>query len=244
MGAMSSHDQAPLSSLVITCEHGGYQVPRYLWYLFENKEELLKSHRGWDPGALELAQQLSAELHVPLFFEEVSRLVVEQNRSRDGSEVFSEITSRLPESEKDRLLRYIYDPYHQRVEEQICKISVVTTPVIHLSIHTFTPELDGHRRSADIGLLYDPLRNREEILCFRLKQQFEKLNQDLCVRFNYPYSGTADGFTTCLRQKYGHERYCGIELEINQEHYFNKTEIWCAIRKSLSHVIMCSIGKP
>ena len=33
--------------------------------------------------------------------------------------------------------------------------------VIHISSHSFTPELDGKVRSADVGLLYHPGRHGE-----------------------------------------------------------------------------------
>lgn len=36
------------------------------------------------------------------------------------------------------------------------------------------------------------------------------------VRFNYPYLGKADGFTTHLRKKFK-DNYIGIELEVNQK---------------------------
>jgi len=35
------------------------------------------------------------------------------------------------------------------------------------------------------------------------------------VRFNYPYLGKADGFTTYLRKQFP-ANYMGIELEVNQ----------------------------
>jgi hypothetical protein len=36
------------------------------------------------------------------------------------------------------------------------------------------------------------------------------------VRRNYPYRGTADGFTTYLRRQFSARKYLGIELEVNQ----------------------------
>ena len=52
-------------------------------HLFKDKHQLLQSHRGWDPGALLLAEKIVARNHCPFVFEKNSRLVVDQNRSFD-----------------------------------------------------------------------------------------------------------------------------------------------------------------
>jgi hypothetical protein len=36
------------------------------------------------------------------------------------------------------------------------------------------------------------------------------------VRFNYPYLGKADGFTTFMRKQFP-KNYIGIEIEVNQK---------------------------
>ena len=40
---------------MLTCEHGGNRVPRRLSRAFAPIRGMLATHRGWDPGALELA---------------------------------------------------------------------------------------------------------------------------------------------------------------------------------------------
>ena len=39
-------------ALIITCEHGGNEVPAAYAPLFAGHEALLPTHRGWDAGAL------------------------------------------------------------------------------------------------------------------------------------------------------------------------------------------------
>lgn len=87
---------------------------------------------------------------------------------------------------------------------------------MHVAVHSFTPELDGEVRNAEIGLLYDSRRKQEAELCRRWAANLRRLDPGLRVRFNYPYSGAADGLTTALRQRHPETRYLGIELEINQ----------------------------
>ena len=87
---------------------------------------------------------------------------------------------------------------------------------MHVAVHSFTPELDGHVRNADIGLLYDSRRPREAALCRRWRAILARMAPDLRVRYNYPYRGNTDGLGTWLRKRHPAERYLGIEIEINQ----------------------------
>ncbi|HUL82366.1 MAG TPA: N-formylglutamate amidohydrolase, partial [Gammaproteobacteria bacterium] len=59
-------------------------------------------------------------------------------------------------------------------------------------------------------------RKREAALCRRWAEILKRLDPSLRVRFNYPYSGMADGLTTALRKRHAEARYLGVELEINQ----------------------------
>jgi predicted N-formylglutamate amidohydrolase len=103
--------------------------------------------------------------------------------------------------------------------------------VIHLSSHSFTPELDGKVRDADIGLLYDPARPGEADLCERWKTSLEVCAPDLTVRRNYPYAGKGDGLTTWFRRRLPPGAYVGIELEVNQKHVVREGRHWTAMRK-------------
>ncbi|MFZ0489378.1 MAG: N-formylglutamate amidohydrolase, partial [Salegentibacter sp.] len=88
--------------------------------------------------------------------------------------------------------------------------------VWHLSVHSFTPQLKGETRNADIGLLYDPSRKMEKKISADFKRLLQEEIPALKIRYNYPYLGKADGFTTYLRKKFP-KQYAGIELEVNQK---------------------------
>ena len=66
---------------LVTCEHGGNDVPPRYRYLFEGIEHLLDTHEGYDPGALALAETLANTLAAPLVASTTTRLLVELNRS-------------------------------------------------------------------------------------------------------------------------------------------------------------------
>ena len=202
--------------LILTCEHAGYQVPVAYRELFVNATETLQSHRGWDPGVLELALIFEKWLAAPLISCTVTRLLVELNRSIGHRRLFSEFTSGLDSKQKQTILQQYYFPYRERVEELIGEHIASGAVVVHLSLHTFVPVLNGVARTADVGLLYDPARPIEKELCRLWQQTIESRRPDLCVRLNYPYFGKSDGFTTYLRRRFAADCYAGIELEVNQ----------------------------
>lgn len=203
--------------LFLSCEHGGNEVPAEYRHLFAGHEEVLRTHRGWDIGGLELSRALAAELDAPLEAATVTRLLVDLNRApHNRRALFSEFTRDLAKEEKERILARYYDPYRRRVEENVRHILRDERDVVHLSLHSFTPEFHGERRSADLGLLYDPARPRETAFCLAWQQILQELAPELRVRRNYPYRGVTDAMITHLRRHLPAERYLGLELEVNQ----------------------------
>ncbi len=203
--------------LVITCEHGGNSIPRAYRSLFIGADDVLATHRGYDPGALELAKNLSKSLDAPLFHSTTSRLLVELNRSLRHPSLFSAYTRDLTPSQQAEILKRHWQAYRTEVETEIARLIASGRKVLHVSAHSFTPELDGNIRRADIGLLYDPRRAYESAFCADWRERLRVLEPSLIVRRNYPYLGTADGFTTSLRKQFGDDDYSGIELEVNQK---------------------------
>jgi predicted N-formylglutamate amidohydrolase len=200
--------------LLLTCEHGGNMIPEEYRSLFHGKEDLLNSHRGFDPGALELFNRLKPLANYS-FYSTTSRLVVELNRSLSHPGLFSEFTKSLSNKEKQQLLNEYYFPYRDEIEQLISKEIAHGEKVLHISVHTFTPILKGKVRETDVGLLFDPSKALEKDFVRIWKFNLGRFLPALKVRFNYPYLGRADGFTTYLRKKYP-RNYMGIELEVNQ----------------------------
>lgn len=91
--------------------------------------------------------------------------------------------------------------------------------MLHLSLHSFTPILNGHKRNCDIGLLYDPQRINEKKFCENFKTIIQKINPSIITRKNYPYLGIGDGFTSFMRKQIPEQFYSGIEIEMNQKHF-------------------------
>lgn len=218
--------------LIITCEHGGNRIPVGLRPLFAGRERLLDSHRGWDPGALALARELSRAFGAVLIAADISRLVIDLNRSPDNPELFSPVTRGVPSATRSGLITTFYWPYRREVEA-FMRAAARSAPVIHLSSHSFTPILRGTRRNLDIGLLFDPSRNFEAAVCRAWRTALRARRPRLRVAFNQPYKGTDDGLTTSLRSKFADAEYAGIEVEVNQRFPRRTGSAWERLRADL-----------
>lgn len=220
--------------LIITCEHGGNEIPEPYRAVFKTEKQVLETHQGFDLGALDVFEYLKP-LSVYSKASKTSRLLIELNRSLHHPQLFSKYTKPLNLVEKASIISGYYNPYRNEVESEISKLISKNNSVLHLSIHSFTPNFNGTERHCDIGLLYDSRRPSEKEFSRVLKAQLKLKIPDLNVRFNYPYLGKADGFTTYLRQKFT-QNYIGIEIEINQN--FSRLNL---IKTDLKHTLFSAI---
>ncbi|QXP60011.1 N-formylglutamate amidohydrolase [Olleya sp. HaHaR_3_96] len=199
--------------LVITCEHGGNTIPPEYQSFFTDTD-LLHSHRGYDLGALDVFQYLKPIADYTNY-STTSRLLIELNRSLGHKNLYSEFTKDLPNIEKHKIVANYYANYRTEVIDYIDTNIKNNESIIHVSIHSFTPQLHSVVRHCDIGLLFDSRKSNEKQFVIALKDNIKNIDPNYRVRFNYPYLGKADGFTTALRTQFPNN-YIGIEIEINQ----------------------------
>lgn len=202
--------------LLLSCEHAVNTVPEPYQTAFAADQLLLDSHRGYDQGALKLAQHLKAAFQCDFIQGTVSRLLIDCNRSLSHPHCFSEFSKPFSTEIKEQLTITYYLPYREKLQSLIKQYLAQGLQVCHLSIHSFTPVLNERIREADLGLLYDPRRLKEKNLAKQWQQQLKQQEKQLRVRLNYPYHGKSDGFTSALRKQYAEENYLGLEIEMNQ----------------------------
>lgn len=219
--------------LVVSCEHGGREVPAPFAALFTGHAALLDSHRGWDPGALELARELAEAFGAPLFASTTTRLLVDLNRSTGHPRLFSELSRGLPRNARQALVAEHYRPHRDAVEGEIARRIAAGRPVLHIASHSFTPALDEVVRDADVGFLYDPRRPGEAALARRWLAELARRAPALRLRRNYPYRGRGDGLTALLRKHFGPADYLGLELEVNQRFVAAGGAAWARLRTDL-----------
>lgn len=230
--AQDSHD-----ALIITCEHGGWQVPAQYAPLFAGHEASLQTHRGWDRGALVLARELAGALNAPLFAATTTRLLIDLNRSIGHRQLHSELTRSLPLATRREIAARHYRPYRDEVESEIARRIAAGQRVIHVASHSFTPELGGVVRQADVAWLYDPQRPGESLFATQWQAALKRRRPDLKLRRNYPYEGKGDGLTSLLRKCHPPESYIGIELEVNQRFVCDGGNAWAALRSHITQTL-------
>jgi predicted N-formylglutamate amidohydrolase len=218
--------------IVLSCEHASNAIPEPFRKAVRIDRTIRESHRGWDIGALHVAELLAPVLKAQLVAATFSRLLVDANRNTRHPHLFSPYSRNLNEADKALLLTKHHGAYRTEVERVLRK-AMASGPVLHLSIHSFTPILDGIERNADIGLLFDPARKQESRFCRELQGKLREQPTPLRVRRNYPYRGTNDGLTTALRCKFPDDQYLGIEIEINQARLTRKAEV----RRVVAHLV-------
>ena len=219
--------------LVITCEHGGREVPREYAALFSGRDSLLTSHRGWDAGALELGRQMANAFGSPRHFATTTRLLVDLNRSIGHRQLFSEVTRSLSPARRLEIVDRYYRPHRQAVESQIAGHIATGCRVIHIASHSFTPTLDSVPRQADVAWPYEPRRPGEAAFAGAWLLALAQRAPELRLRRNYPYQGRADGLTASLRKHHPDSAYVGIELEVNQRFVDQRGAAWDRLRAML-----------
>jgi predicted N-formylglutamate amidohydrolase len=177
-----------------------------------------------------MARALAAAFSAPLVTSTISRLLIDLNRSIGHPQLYSAATRGASAAVREQIVAQYYRPYRAQVERLVRQAVSRGRRVIHISSHSFTPELGGKVRRADLGLLYHPGRQAEAELCARWKASLAAFAPQHKVRRNYPYAGKGDGLTSHLRLSFPRGAYVGIELEVNQSIVFAAGRPWTALR--------------
>ncbi len=229
----------PPISIIITCEHASNFIPKPYRHLFIKELEILDTHQGYDIGALSVAKRLKKDLNAVLFHSQVSRLLIDSNRSIHHHNCFSRFTKKLIKKDKDLLAQKYYHYHLSLIFQEVEKKIQSKQPVLHLAIHSFTPQLHGETRNNDIGFLYDPKRENEKKICTAWKKSCSLTQPNIKIRMNYPYKGNTDCLAANLRKKWMGSQYMGIEVELNQKlmdsHFLKK--IYIPLLSSLQSIL-------
>lgn len=182
--------------LLLVCDHASNVVPRALDDLGLPHHEL-RRHIGWDIGAAAVTRHLVAAMDVPAVMTRFSRLVVDCNRAPDHAGLIppvsdlTEIPGNRGLTSEARAARMaeLYEPYHAELDRQIDRLTALSgaDPVI-VSIHSFTPVMDGIERPWEIGVLWNVDPRLPVPLIDRLRRE-----RELTVGDNQPYSAR-EGF--------------------------------------------------
>lgn len=225
------------TALLVTCEHASNAVPPAWRHLFVGAEAVLASHRGWDPGAAELAGDLAAAGGVEAYLCPVTRLLVEPNRSLGHPRLFSEFSRTLPTAQREELLASYWRPHRERVLEAVSTTIAAGSRVVHLGVHSFTPVFAGRVRNIDVAVLDDPGRPLERVWTNSFLQSLAGTDPTLRLARNRPYRGWSDGLTTTLRGLHPASDYLGLELEVSQTFPLTAGDLWLSLRRAITRAV-------
>lgn len=206
------------SDFFLTCEHAGTAIPSALGDLGLAPGEL-ERHIGWDIGALEVAKHLSGALDAPLFHQTYSRLVIDCNRMPSAHDIIptrSDGTA-IPGNRDLEAVHIaarhqeIFRPYHDAITETLDRRAGEGRRTILVSIHSFTPHMDGHDRPWHIGVLYKRSPTYPRLLLDALRPEPGLVTGD-----NQPYAIT-DGKDYAIPVHGEHRGIPNVEIEIRQD---------------------------
>lgn len=227
------------SPFLLLGDHAGNRIPRGLGDLGLDESERIR-HIAWDIGIAALGSALSARLDATFIHQTYSRLVIDCNRRpgapgsippvSDGTAVPA--NAALDEAGAQGRAEAIHAPYQAAIGHEIARRRNAGQETILVSLHSFTPSMQGIDRPWHVGILHDAGDNRfaRAMLAF-----FEK-DPALVVGDNQPYAMDTIDYTV---PRHAYEaRLPYAEIEIRQDLLSDESGIaaWCdRVEQALNH---------
>jgi predicted N-formylglutamate amidohydrolase len=171
-----------------------------------------------DIGAGPVTERLASSLMATAVLCGYSRLVVDCNRGlldngaflAFGDGIIVPGNTALRQADKDRRAKAIYHPYHKQIDAEIKRLQKAGLTPLFVSIHSFTPVLNGESRAWQMGVLWDKDETSAKLLIEGLRAE------GFLVGDNEPYSGKAPQDYTIDHHAEG-ANLPHIALEIRQD---------------------------
>jgi len=209
--AVSVMNEQTSGPFVFTCEHASCDVPVEYDDLGLDTDQL-QDHIGWDIGAGSLTAHLARHFDATAVLAGVSRLVIDCNRDLTDHDLIVSQSHGVPvpgnrhvdADERHRRISQFYEPYHAAVDAVLRR----QRDRFLVSVHSFTPVLNGRERRLDVGILFDVYADEAQ----RLEKALA--GAGLRVRYNEPYSAF-DGLIYSAARHGGCHGAPYLELEVN-----------------------------
>ena len=186
---MHAESDAPV---LLVCDHASCRIPESLGDMGLDPFAR-RCHLAIDIGAGSLTEYLADSLGVTAVLAQYSRLVVDCNRDLMDASAFLVYgdgilvpgNCNLHRSDRDARADAIYWTYHSAVSEHVTRLSEAAAPPAFVSIHSFTPVLNGEAREWEIGILWDKDQGLHELFLEGFREAGFHTGD------NEPYSGKA-----------------------------------------------------
>lgn len=184
---------------LLTCEHASAAVPAP-WRDLGLAPAEIAGHIGWDIGAARVTELLAARLRAPAILAGWSRLFVECNRVPEAADFIAPVSDgvlipgnqALTDAERACRKELAFDPFHDRLSALLDADG--QEPAV-ISIHSFTPVMDGQARPWHAGILW----KRDSRLAQRVHERL-KAAYDGRLGYNEPYDANLYETMTIDRQ--------------------------------------------
>ena len=239
------NEQGP-APMVLLCDHASAFIPRALDGLGLDESQRAR-HIALDIGIAAVTRCLARDLDAPAVMSGFSRLIVDPNRTIEVPELIPEVADGvvvpgnrdLSAAQRALRLDTFYRPYHAAVAAAIAaKLSpgdgagAGLGPAI-VSMHSFTPVMDGFERPWQIGILWNRDPRMPAPMMAKLRAR------GITVGDNEPYSG---------RDHHGHTLHSQAEplglahvlVEVRQDliDTHQGAEEWAGVIRAVLHEIL------
>ncbi len=226
------------SPFLLIGDHAGNSIPRRLGTLGLEAADRTR-HIAWDIGTAALGQRLASALDAVFVRQAFSRLVIDCNRAPAAADAMPETSDGsvipgnrgLTSAEREARIAGIHAPYQDAIGAELERRKAASEQTILVSLHSFTPRMNGVDRPWDVGVLYDGGDTTfAETLLQRLSAE-----PALTVGDNEPYR--MDGTDHTVPR---HAFPAGLpyaEIEVRQDHLASAAGIlrWCGILEAALH---------
>ncbi len=178
--------------ILLVCDHASHRFPKSLGDMGLDPFAR-RCHLAVDIGAGPVTQTLAKSLGVTAVVHNYSRLIIDCNRQLMDPSAFLQYgdgilvpgNRNLHQEDKDLRASALYWPYHCSIDEQVQRLKKAGPLPAFISIHSFTPVLNGESRKWELGILWDKDKRLRDIFLEDLRKA------GYLVGDNEPYSGKA-----------------------------------------------------
>ncbi|UMM63334.1 N-formylglutamate amidohydrolase [Aristophania vespae] len=204
------------SPFILVSDHAGRIVPEKLGDMGVSRDDW-ERHISHDIGIKGVGHYLHKLCGSVLIEQVYSRLVIDCNRSPGHPTSIASVSDNtnipanqsVSEDERRARERTILHPYHDVIEREIDQRK--GSDNILISLHSFTPEMNGFKRPWHIGLLHDHDPLTAQIMIDMLKE-----DKTLCVGDNEPYIlNSVNDYTVPYHA--ARRQMPALEIEIRQD---------------------------
>lgn len=207
------------SSFLLIGDHAGKAFPEALGTLGLGQGDLAR-HIVCDIGVMELGCMLADRLDACFIEQSYSRLVVDCNRAAAHPQAFAAVSdgtvipgnAALDTTGQAERFCAIHAPYQAAIADTLADRDAAGRETILVSLHSFTPVMQGLARAWDIGVLH---HGGETGFALALLDRLRAM-QGVRVGDNEPYRMDETDHTVPLHAYAARRPYA--ELEIRQDH--------------------------